>query len=115
MTLMRMPVFTWMTLIISLLLVFAFPVLTVGLIELMFMRFYEMPFFNANQGGDPILWQHLFWIFGHPEVYILILPAWGIVGDMVSFFTRKPHYWYKGTVFATVSYTHLTLPTKRIV
>lgn len=108
MTLMRMPVFTWMTLIISLLLVFAFPVLTVGLIELMFMRFYEMPFFNANQGGDPILWQHLFWIFGHPEVYILILPAMGMISDIIPTFARKPLFGYGFVVGSGVAIAFLS-------
>ena len=59
----------------------------------------------AQGGGDPILFQHLFWIFGHPEVYILILPAWGIVGDLLSFFCRKPAYWYKGSVLAMIAVT----------
>ena len=57
---------------------------------------------RGRQGGDPILFQHLFWIFGHPEVYILILPAWGIVRDLLSFFARKPAYWYKGSVLAMI-------------
>ena len=60
-----------------------------------------MNFFLPEAGSSPVLWQHLFWLFGHPEVYILILPAWGIVGDLVSFFCRKPAYWYKGRIYAT--------------
>ena len=87
MTLMRMPLFTWMTLITSILLVLAFPVITVALIELMFDRFYAMNFFNPLKGGNPVLWQHLFWVFGHPEVYILILPAFGLISEMLSKFT----------------------------
>ena len=59
-------------------------------------------------GGDPILFQHLFWIFGHPEVYILILPAWGIVSDLLSFFARKPASWYKGSVCAMIAVTVLS-------
>ena len=82
MTLMRMPVFTWMTLVTSFLLVTAMPVITVALIQLGFDRFVGTNFFNPSAGGDPVLWQHLFWVFGHPEVYILILPAMGIVSEM---------------------------------
>ena len=67
-TLMRMPIFTWMTLITSILLVLAFPVITVALIELMFDRTFGTVFFVTSGGGDPLLWQHLFWVFGHPEV-----------------------------------------------
>ena len=67
-------------------------------------RIFGTQFFVAGAmvkgGGDPILFQHLFWIFGHPEVYILILPAWGIVSDLLSFFARKPAYWYKGIASA---------------
>jgi cytochrome c oxidase subunit 1 len=76
-------------------------------------RVFGTQFFVAGAaavkgGGDPILFQHLFWIFGHPEVYILILPAWGIVADLLSFFSRKPANWYKGTVFAMVAVTVLS-------
>src|SRR5581483_5579211 len=76
MTLMRMPVFVWMNLVVSFLLLFAIPVITVALFELYFDRNFGSNFFNANLGGDPVLWQHLFWLFGHPEVYILILRQW---------------------------------------
>ena len=94
MTMMRMPVFTWMTLITTILLVLAFPVITVALIELLFDRFFLANFFNADVGGDPVLWQHLFWVFGHPEVYILILPAMGIVSEILPTFSRKPLFGY---------------------
>ena len=77
MTLMRMPVFVWMTLVVQFLIVLAFPPVTVGLIFLMFDRFFGTHFYDVAAGGDLHLWQHLFWIFGHPEVYILILPAFG--------------------------------------
>ena len=77
MSLMRMPLFTWMTLVTAFLLILAFPVITVALIELLFDRFYGTNFFVTSAGANPLLWQHLFWIFGHPEVYILILPAMG--------------------------------------
>src|SRR3982751_4524833 len=77
MTLFRMPVFVWMGLVTQFLLAFSLPIITVGLFELLFDRRFETNFFNPANGGDPLLWQHLFWLFGHPEVYILILPAFG--------------------------------------
>jgi cytochrome c oxidase subunit I len=89
-TLMRMPLFVWMTLVVQFLIVLAFPPLTVALIFLMFDRFFGTNFFNVAAGGDLHLWQHLFWIFGHPEVYILILPAFGIVSEVLPTFARKP-------------------------
>jgi cytochrome c oxidase subunit I len=90
MTLMRMPVFVWMTLTVQFLVVLAFPPITVGLIFLMFDRFFGTHFYDVAAGGDLHLWQHLFWIFGHPEVYILILPAFGIVSEVLPTFARKP-------------------------
>jgi heme/copper-type cytochrome/quinol oxidase subunit 1/heme/copper-type cytochrome/quinol oxidase subunit 3 len=90
MTLMRMPVFVWMTLVVQFLIVLAFPPITVGLIFLLFDRFFGSHFFDVAAGGDLHLWQHLFWIFGHPEVYILILPAFGIVSEVLPTFARKP-------------------------
>ena len=75
MTLMRMPMFTWMILVMQFLLVFAIPVITVALFLLMFQREFGATFFYVDAGADPLLWQHLFWIFGHPEVYILVLPV----------------------------------------
>jgi len=90
MTLMRMPVFVWMTLTVQFLIVLAFPPITVGLVFLMFDRFFGTHFYDVAAGGDLHLWQHLFWIFGHPEVYILILPAFGIVSEVLPTFARKP-------------------------
>src|SRR5204863_202864 len=90
MRLMRMPVFVWMTLVVQFLIVLAFPPITVGLIFLMFDRFFSTHFYDVAAGGDLHLWQHLFWIFGHPEVYILILPAFGIVSEVLPTFARKP-------------------------
>jgi cytochrome c oxidase subunit 1 len=90
MTLMRMPVFVWMTLVVQFLVVLAFPPITVGVIFLMFDRFFGTRFYDVAAGGDLHLWQHLFWIFGHPEVYILILPAFGIVSEVLPTFARKP-------------------------
>ena len=94
MTFMRMPLFTWMTLITSFLLILAFPVITVALIELMFDRLFGSNFFVTSAGANPVLWQHLFWVFGHPEVYILILPAMGIVSEIVPTFSKKPLFGY---------------------
>src|SRR5256885_15885626 len=76
---MRLPTFSWMTLVTNFLIITAFPVITVGLLFLMFDRFFGTHFYVREAGATPILWQHLFWLFGHPEVYILILPAMGIV------------------------------------
>jgi cytochrome c oxidase subunit I len=90
MTLMRMPVFIWMSFVTQFLIVLAFPAITVALILLMFDRFFGTLFYSPAAGGDPLLWQHLFWIFGHPEVYILILPAMGIVSEVLPTFARKP-------------------------
>ena len=103
MTMMRMPVFVWMTLIVAFLLILALPVLTVALVQLLFDRQYTTSFFLPSGGGDPILWQHLFWIFGHPEVYILILPAMGIVSEVLPTFSRKPLFGYAAMVFAGVA------------
>ncbi|MBI2170761.1 MAG: cytochrome c oxidase subunit I [Chloroflexi bacterium] len=100
MTLMRMPVFTWMALVTSFLLITAMPVITIALIELGFDRFLGTNFFNSAAGGDPILWQHLFWVFGHPEVYILILPAMGIVSEVLPTFSKKPLFGYPFVVFS---------------
>jgi cytochrome c oxidase subunit I len=90
MTMMRMPVFVWMTLVVQFLIALAFPPITVGLIYLMFDRFFGTHFYDVAAGADLHLWQHLFWIFGHPEVYILILPAFGIVSEVLPTFARKP-------------------------
>ncbi len=103
MRLMRMPVFVWMTLVTSALLILALPVITVALIELMFDRQFATNFFNVNKGGDPVLWQHLFWLFGHPEVYIMILPAMGIVSEILPTFSRKPLFGYPVVVFSGVA------------
>ena len=103
MTLMRLPVFIWMTLVTSFLLVTAMPVITVGLIELYMDRTFGMNFFNVEAGADVILWQHLFWVFGHPEVYILILPAMGIVSEVLPTFSRKPLYGYPVVVLSGIT------------
>src|SRR5687767_2498658 len=100
MTLLRMPVFIWMSLVVSFLLVFALPVLSIALFQLMFDRLFGANFFDPAMGADPLLWQHLFWVFGHPEVYILILPAMGIVSEVIPVFSRKPLFGYAAIVFA---------------
>jgi cytochrome c oxidase subunit I len=100
MTLMKMPVFVWMTLVVSFLLLFAMPVIAVALFQLMFDRLFDTTFYDAAAGGTPLLWQHLFWLFGHPEVYILILPAMGIVSEVLPVFSRKPLFGYAAIVFA---------------
>jgi cytochrome c oxidase subunit I len=102
MSLMRMPMFVWMSFITQVLLLLAFPVITVALILLMYDRFFGSHFFVPSGGGDPLLWQHLFWIFGHPEVYILILPAFGIVSEVLPVFSRKPLFGYAAMVFSGI-------------
>jgi cytochrome c oxidase subunit I len=103
MTFMRMPVFTWMTFITSFLLLFAMPIIGVALWQLMFDVGFGANFFRSEAGGDPILWQHMFWLFGHPEVYILILPAFGIVSETLPVFSRKPLFGYTAIVFSGIA------------
>jgi cytochrome c oxidase subunit 1 len=93
MTLMKMPVFTWMTLVTQFLLLFAIPVLTAAQFLLLFDRNFDAAFFDISKGGQPLLWEHLFWVFGHPEVYLMILPAFG----------RKPIFGYTFIVFSGVA------------
>src|SRR5690606_20545943 len=102
MRLMRMPIFTWMTLITAVLIATAMAVLTIAVTELMFDRFFGSNFFNVAKGGDPVLWQHLFWMFGHPEVYILILPIFGMVSEVLPTFARKPLFGYNVMVFSGI-------------
>ncbi len=103
MTLLRMPVFVWMTLVTSFLLIFALPIIAVALFQLMFDRLFDANYFNPAAGGSPLLWQHMFWLFGHPEVYILILPAMGIVSEILPVFSRKPLFGYPFVVFSGVA------------
>ncbi len=102
MTLMRMPIFVWTTLVTQFLIILSFPAITVGLILLMFDRMYGTNFFEVTANGDVVLWQHLFWIFGHPEVYILILPAMGVISEVLPTFSRKPLFGYPVMVFSTI-------------
>lgn len=106
-TMMRLPIFTWATLIVSILIVLAFPAITVSLILLMFDRYIGTGFYAFAAGGDPLLWQHLFWVFGHPEVYILILPAFGIVSEIIPVFSRKPLFGYAVMVYAIAAIAFL--------
>lgn len=102
MSFMRMPMFTWTTFVTSAMILFAFPAVTVGLVLLSFDRILGANFFDVASGGSPVLWQHIFWIFGHPEVYILILPAFGVISEVVSTFSRKRLFGYSSMVFATI-------------
>src|SRR5690625_144782 len=102
MTYLRMPLFSWATLITSVLILFAFPALTINLFLLMFDRMFDTAFFDVGLGGNTIIYQHLFWIFGHPEVYILILPLFGLFSDVFSTFSKKRLFGYTAMVFATM-------------
>ena len=103
MGLLRMPMFCWTTLVTAVLLLFSLPVVAAGLIMIFIDRNYGGGFFDPAQGGSPVLWQHIFWFFGHPEVYILILPAFGIVSEIIPVFSRKPLFGYRAFVIATAS------------
>jgi cytochrome c oxidase subunit 1 len=103
MSLMRMPLFTWMSFVTNVLMLLAFPAVTVGLIFLMFDRFFGTHFYIPSAGATPLLWQHLFWIFGHPEVYILILPSFGIVSDVLPTFARKPLFGRPFVIFSGIA------------
>ena len=99
----RMPMFTWTILVTSILILFAFPSITAALALLFFDRHFGGGFFDPTQGGAPILWQHLFWFFGHPEVYILVLPYFGIVSEIVPVFSGKPLFGYRYMVLAVIA------------
>jgi cytochrome c oxidase subunit 1 len=108
MTMFRMPIFTWNILLTSVLVLMAFPVLAAALLALGADRRLGSQIFDADNGGA-ILWQHLFWFFGHPEVYIIALPFFGIVSEIFPVFSRKPIFGYKGLVFATIAIAGLSV------
>ena len=108
MTMFRMPIFTWNMLVTSLLVLLAFPVITAAFFALLADRHLGAQIYNADTGGA-ILWQHLFWFFGHPEVYIIALPFFGIITEIIPVFSRKPVFGYKGLVFATIGIGALSL------
>jgi cytochrome c oxidase subunit I len=103
MTFMRMPVFVWMMTVTAFLTLFAMPIVTAALIMVYFDRNFATNFFVAANGGEPLLYQHLFWLFGHPEVYILILPGMGIVSEILPVFSRKPLFGYAVVVFSGIA------------
>jgi cytochrome c oxidase subunit 1 len=103
MTLMRMSPFTWSMLVTQFLTLFAMPIVTAAMIMVYLDRNYGTLFFVASKGGDPILYQHLFWLFGHPEVYILILPGMGIISEVLPVFSRKPLFGYTVVIFSTIA------------
>ena len=102
MNLMRMPMFTWMSFVVQFLIILAFPVLTIAVVFLVFDRFFGTNFYEIAAGADPLLWQHLFWVFGHPEVYILVLPAFGLLSEVLPTFSRKPLFGYPVMVYSGI-------------
>ncbi len=102
MTFMRLPLFTWTILVAVVLIAVAFPPLTAALFFLLLDRWFGTHFYTAAAGASPLLWQHLFWLFGHPEVYIMVLPAWGLVTEIVTVFSHRPLFGYPVVVYSTI-------------
>ncbi|MGH9077286.1 MAG: cytochrome c oxidase subunit I [Acidimicrobiales bacterium] len=109
MVMFRMPIFVWNQMVTMFLVLLAFPVLTAALFLLYCDRHFDTHFFDPNLGGQPVLWQHLFWFFGHPEVYILVLPYFGVVTEIFSTMSKKPVFGYKGMIAATLSIGALSM------
>src|SRR5829696_7296755 len=105
----RLPLFVWTLLTFSVLLILALPTIAAAVTLLLTDRHFGTHFFNPSQGGSPLLWQHLFWFFGHPEVYIMILPGFGIISEVLPVFARKPIFGYKAIAAATVLIAFLGL------
>jgi cytochrome c oxidase subunit I len=103
MTMFRMPIFTWNMLVVSTMVLVTFPVLTAALAMLFADRHLGAHIFEVQKGGTPVLWQHMFWFFGHPEVYIIALPFFGVVTEIFPVFSRRPVFGYKGLIFATLA------------
>ena len=108
MDLLKMPVFVWAWLITAFLLIAVMPVLAGAVTMLLTDKFFGTTFFSASGGGDPVMFQHIFWFFGHPEVYIMILPAFGVVSEIIPTFARKPLFGYKAMVYAIASIAFLS-------
>jgi cytochrome c oxidase subunit I len=104
----RLPLFVWMTLVTSFLILGAYPALTAGLVMLMVDRLLGAHFFTAATGGEPLLWQHVFWFFGHPEVYIVILPAFGMISEIIPVFSGKPIFGYRFVAGSSVAIAFLS-------
>ncbi|PAE26263.1 cytochrome aa3 quinol oxidase subunit I [Bacillus sp. 7894-2] len=109
MTLMKMPMFTWTTFVTSILIVAAFPIFTVALALMTFDRLYGTHFFTVSGGGMDMLWANLFWLWGHPEVYIVALPAFGIFSEVIATFSRKSLFGYKSMVFSILGIALLSM------
>ncbi|MBK8068964.1 MAG: cytochrome c oxidase subunit I [Rhodanobacteraceae bacterium] len=108
MDLLKMPVFVWTWLITAFLLIAVMPVLAGSVTMLLTDKYFGTSFFNAAGGGDPVMFQHIFWFFGHPEVYIMILPAFGVASEIIPTFARKPLFGYQAMVYATASIAFLS-------
>ncbi len=108
MTVRRLPLFVWMHLVNSAMILFALPVLVAALVMLLGDRLLHARFFDAAQGGSPLLWQHYFWIFGHPEVYIMVLPAFGMISEIIPVFSRKPIFGYPFVAASTLAIAFLS-------
>ena len=109
MSIRRLPLFVWMTLVTGFLIVVVMPILNAGLVMLLIDRLLNAHFFRADTGGSAVLWQHVFWAFGHPEVYIMVLPAFGMISEIVPVFSGKPIYGYDFVAASTVAIAFLSL------